>query len=147
MVNEIYTIGYSGYTIDLFLAEIKKHAISAVIDVRSNPHSQYYSHYNKEPLEMLLKNNNIRYRNYAKEFGARQDNREFYSSKAFLLSRVALNKEKLFCHGGRIKTYADRVVDSTSILRVRPARFMKVSPDSPDHGCCNTKRVLDEILG
>ena len=48
MVDTIYTIGYSGCKIENFLIEIKEHRISSVIDVRSNPYSQYYTDYNKE---------------------------------------------------------------------------------------------------
>jgi len=41
MINTIYTIGYSGFVIDDFIQILKKYKISVVIDVRSNPYSQY----------------------------------------------------------------------------------------------------------
>ena len=84
MINELYTIGYSGYSIEDFLTEIKKHTISAVIDIRSIPYSKYHLDYNKETLKAFLKANGILYRNYAKEFGAQQNNREFYSTHGYL---------------------------------------------------------------
>jgi uncharacterized protein (DUF488 family) len=84
MVDTIYTIGYSGYKIENFLIEIKEHRISSVIDVRSNPYSQYYTDYNKENFEIFLKKNGVYYRNYVNEFGAQQKNRNFYSSDGYL---------------------------------------------------------------
>lgn len=72
MVNIVYTIGYSGFSIDDFVANLKKHNISLVVDVRSSPFSHYFPEYNKDSLEVCLKTHGIYYRNYADEFGARQ---------------------------------------------------------------------------
>lgn len=84
MVNTIYTIGYSGYELPDFVDELKRHKISCVIDVRSNPYSKFHSDYNKEMLEILLKSQKLSYRNYSKEFGAQQKNRSFYSTDGYL---------------------------------------------------------------
>jgi len=84
MINELFTIGYSGYKIGEFSNKIKKCAISTVIDVRSIPYSKYHPDYNKENLESFLKANGILYRNYAKEFGAQQKNKAFYSTHGYL---------------------------------------------------------------
>ena len=84
MVDNIYTIGYSGYKIENLLMEIKKRNISTVIDVRSNPYSNYYSEYNKETFQIFLKKNEIYYRNYANEFGAQQNNKTFYTLDGYL---------------------------------------------------------------
>ena len=64
MINKIYTIGYSGFVIDDFIKILKKYEISVVIDVRSNPYSQYHLEYNKENLKKKLKQNRIYYRSY-----------------------------------------------------------------------------------
>lgn len=84
MISELYTIGYSGYKLESFFNELKKYAISVVIDVRSTPYSKHHPDYNKENLESSLKANGILYRNYAQEFGAQQKNRAFYSSRGYL---------------------------------------------------------------
>ncbi len=84
VIDVLYTIGYSGYKIENFLEEIKKHGISTIIDVRSNPYSQYYVDYNKEVLNDFLTKNRIYYRNYAKEFGAQQKNPAYYSTRGYL---------------------------------------------------------------
>lgn len=78
MVNTVFTIGYSGFQINDFIKTLKSKSVSLVIDVRSLPYSQYYADYNKENLSKILDGNKIYYRNYALEFGARQEERSYY---------------------------------------------------------------------
>lgn len=85
MRKSIYTIGYSGFDINSFIEKIKELKISCVIDVRSYPvASDFYEKYSKAYLEPLLIQNNIFYRNYATEFGARQDDNKFYERYGYL---------------------------------------------------------------
>ncbi len=84
MNNTIYTIGYSGINIKDFILILKRYKISCLVDTRSVPYSKHFINFNKNILETTLKNNNIEYRNYYKEFGARQDNRIFYSEDGYL---------------------------------------------------------------
>lgn len=79
MEKEIYTIGYSCFKIDEFIKVLKRYKINCVIDVRSDPNSKFYTDYNKSALMNVLEKNNIYYRNYAKEFGARQENPKYYT--------------------------------------------------------------------
>lgn len=83
-VDIIYSIGYSGFDIKDFIGILKSKQISIVIDVRSQPYSQRYPEYNKENLSNTLMCSGIYYRNYAKEFGARQDDRCFYTDEGYL---------------------------------------------------------------
>ncbi len=78
MIDTIYTIGYSGFKIDDFVKTLKANGVSVVIDVRSLPYSQFYSDYNKENLSKVLEAAKIYYRNYVAEFGARQENHNYY---------------------------------------------------------------------
>jgi len=84
MVDTIYSIGYSGFQIDDFINLLKSKNISLVVDVRSTPYSQYFSDYNKDSLELRLKKERIYYRNYAEEFGARQEDRKYYLNTGYL---------------------------------------------------------------
>lgn len=84
MVDTIYSIGYTGFSITDFVATLKTNKISAVVDVRSQPYSQWYPDYNKENLEIRLRQAGIYYRNYAEEFGVRQENRSYYSNSGYL---------------------------------------------------------------
>lgn len=80
----IYTIGYTGFTREEFLKELLKRGINSLIDVRSSPFSERYPDFNKLELAEYLGANKIIYRNYAEEFGARQDNPIFYTTDGYL---------------------------------------------------------------
>lgn len=80
----IYSIGYSGFPVDEFVAELKRRRITALVDVRSSPHSGYYTDFNREALAPRLRREGIVYRNYAREFGARQEDRRFYADEGYL---------------------------------------------------------------
>ncbi len=67
----IYTIGHSNHPAEVFLNLLKAYSINCLIDVRSVAASSYNPQYNKEPLANLLKENDIIYLHFAKEFGAR----------------------------------------------------------------------------
>lgn len=80
----IYTIGYTGFTREEMLKELFKRNINALIDVRSSPFSERYPDYNRVELAEFLKSNGVIYRNYSAEFGARQDDPEYYTSDGYL---------------------------------------------------------------
>lgn len=78
-MKDIYTIGYSCFKIDDFIAVLKENKISCLVDVRSNPYSKFYVDYNKNNLQNILKSNGIIYRNYKIEFGAHQEDLKYYT--------------------------------------------------------------------
>ena len=78
MKKKIHTIGYTTFDIDNFIKELKEHKITCLIDVRSYPRSSYYKDFDSDVLEGRLKNEGISYRNYAFEFGARQEDKSLY---------------------------------------------------------------------
>lgn len=61
MLNELFTIGYSPHTYDSFLNILRKYQISALVDVRSSPYSQFKPEFNRETLKDLLKKHKIAY--------------------------------------------------------------------------------------
>lgn len=80
----VFTIGYTAFNIDYFIAILKSHKVSHLIDVRSNPVSEYFQDYNSFNLEVKLKQHNIIYENFSLEFGARQENKKFFSESGFV---------------------------------------------------------------
>ena len=52
---EVYTIGYSAFSIEKFISVLQSKNIKCLIDARSTPYSQYFQDYNKEQLEKKLK--------------------------------------------------------------------------------------------
>ena len=83
MAKELFTIGYSGFPdINDFIKELKYFGIQVLIDVRSVPlASAYFESYNKDRLSEKLRENGIYYLNFAKQFGARQQNPIYYQKK------------------------------------------------------------------
>ena len=79
MNHTIYTIGYSGFQREQFVAAIAGLGIHTVIDVRSSPYSHHSPEYDCTAIEARLKKDGILYKSYAEEFGARQENPAFYS--------------------------------------------------------------------
>lgn len=76
----VYTIGYSGFAeINAFVDKLKKAGIDALCDVRSIPRSSYFEQYNDYNLKTLLPKEGIAYLPFAKEFGARQEDRRYYT--------------------------------------------------------------------
>ncbi len=78
MKKIIYTIGYTTFDIDDFIKELKELRITCVVDVRSYPKSSYYKDFDAGALEARLNKEGILYRNYAYEFGARQEDKSLY---------------------------------------------------------------------
>ena len=94
MNSKIYTIGYSSFERDYFAEILAEHNIGAVIDVRSSPYSEYYSDYDRPELEAFLISRKIYYRNYAHEFGARQENTDYHSSEGYVdFEKFALSQQ------------------------------------------------------
>jgi len=75
-MDYLYTIGYSCFTIGNFIDVLKKHGISALVDVRSQPYSKYKPEFNKDNLKLELNNSGIEYVFLGKELGARTDEPE-----------------------------------------------------------------------
>ncbi|MBQ8178149.1 MAG: DUF488 domain-containing protein [Clostridia bacterium] len=78
MKKKVYTIGYTCLPIDSFVKELQRYGITCLVDVRSIPKSTYFKDFDKETLNLRLNQEGILYRNYAFEFGARQDNHSLY---------------------------------------------------------------------
>ncbi len=93
----IYTIGYAGATIDRFVQILKNMKISLLIDVRSIPKSQYFTAFNNDLLSKTLANANIKYENWKDEFGARQDNLDYYTD--YILDYGKFAKSQQFQSG------------------------------------------------
>ena len=85
MVNTVFTIGYSGFQLNDFIKILKDNRILLVIDVRSLPYSQHYADFNKENISKILESSKIYYRNYALEFGARQEEKNIIQMVIWIL--------------------------------------------------------------
>lgn len=83
-MKEVYTIGYVSYQPEEMAKVLLSFGVSCLIDVRSNPYSAYYTQFNRETFSEELKQHGILYRNYAFEFGARQEDPQYYTKEGYL---------------------------------------------------------------
>lgn len=89
MTNTLFTIGYSGRTIDDFIAILEQHRITALCDVRSMPYSSRNPDYNRESLKKTLKSHNIEYVFLGEELGARPKNLSCYVDGKAIYEKIA----------------------------------------------------------
>ena len=97
MSNPVFTIGHSSHSIEKLIELLKLHEITAVADVRSQPFSRIYPHFNRDQLEPALKKAEIAYVFLGRELGARTEDRSCYIDGKVQYDRLA--KTALFQGG------------------------------------------------
>lgn len=95
--DKIYTIGHSTHDIEVFVALLKQHRISAIADVRSVPYSRRNPQFNRTELAEALKLRGIAYVFLGKELGARTNDSTCYENGR--VSYRLLAKTSLFQSG------------------------------------------------
>jgi len=68
----LLTIGHSDHAMAKFIALLKLHAVSVLVDVRSRPYSRHHAQFNRETLAEALRTNGIDYKFMGDELGARR---------------------------------------------------------------------------
>jgi len=91
MTKEIFTIGYSSFSIQVFLNTLKGYNITAIADVRSQPYSRFKPEFNRENLKVELNKSNIAYVFLGKECGARIGDPKCFTDGKVDYSLVAKN--------------------------------------------------------
>jgi len=92
-MNELFTIGYSPHSSDSFLSILKKYKITALVDVRSSPYSQFKPEFNQESLKDFLKSHNIAYVFLGDYCGARVEDPSCYMNGKVDYKLVAENQK------------------------------------------------------
>jgi uncharacterized protein (DUF488 family) len=90
--HPVFTIGHSTHSIDAFIALLRRHAVTAVADVRSAPFSRFNPQFNKEALARSLKARGIKYVFLGRELGARSEDRSCYENGRVQYARLARTK-------------------------------------------------------
>jgi len=93
----VYTIGHSTHRIERFLELLHSHGITALGDVRSNPHSRYNPQFNRETLKASVTAASIAYVFLGRELGARSDDPSCYVEGKVQYDRLA--RTELFQQG------------------------------------------------
>jgi uncharacterized protein (DUF488 family) len=82
----IYTIGHSNRSLEEFLALLKEFDIEALVDIRSQPGSRKFPHFNMEKLQIVLSRHGVRYLWLPKLGGRRHARKGFVSPNMGLTS-------------------------------------------------------------
>ena len=78
--NAVFTIGHSSLESEAFLRLLGKHRIELVIDVRSQPSSGRFPHFNGAALEKALESAGMAYLFLGEELGGRPNDPDVYGS-------------------------------------------------------------------
>ncbi len=70
-MSQVFTIGHSTDRIETFIEYLKCRKIDTIVDVRTTPYSRYATQFNKENLNLILKQHRIFYVYMGEELGAR----------------------------------------------------------------------------
>lgn len=83
--RDIFTIGHGNHDWETFLALLRTHGITLVVDVRSSPYSRYRPHFRQARLSQALRTAGIGYLFLGKELGGQPAAAEFYDPEGHVL--------------------------------------------------------------
>lgn len=75
---QIFTVGHSNHTIDVFVALLLGQGVQTLVDVRSQPYSRYSPHFNRDALAAALTAAGIRYQFMGDSLGGRPQQADLY---------------------------------------------------------------------
>jgi uncharacterized protein (DUF488 family) len=110
LTSPIYTIGHSNHPIEKFLSLLALNAVTAIADVRSQPFSRRYPHFNQQRLSATLEQHGIAYIFLGAELGARSRDESCYEGGRVQYRRLAATP--LFARG------VERVLEAVGKFRV-----------------------------
>jgi uncharacterized protein (DUF488 family) len=93
MDKAIFTIGHSNLDISDFINLLLANKIELVVDVRSAPYSKQYPHFNRNPLEVSLTKNSIKYIFLGDSVGGRSNNVNDYSKGRVMYKKIAQKED------------------------------------------------------
>ncbi|HPK54585.1 MAG TPA: DUF488 domain-containing protein [Smithellaceae bacterium] len=96
-MKELFTIGHSVHTVSGFVDLLKRHAISALCDVRSSPYSRYTPQFNRESLKDEILKQGIAYIYLGAELGPRSLDPSCYENGKVQYKRLA--EKEIFQQG------------------------------------------------
>lgn len=79
MPHQLFTIGYCVYSLDNFISTLRNANVNAVVDVRASPEISHFHEYKGRNISLTLKEANIHYLSFARELGARPQDKSLYT--------------------------------------------------------------------
>ena len=87
--STVLTIGHSNHSLEVFLALLARHGVTALADVRSVPSSRFTPHFNRASLTATLKMHGIEYVYFGGELGGRSNDPACYENGRIRYDRLA----------------------------------------------------------
>ena len=106
----VLTVGHSTHPLEAFVALLRRHAVTAIADVRSTPYSRFNPHFNRKSLDRDMNARGIAYLFLGRALGGRPEDRSCYENGQVRYDRVA--RTALFREG------IDRVVRGAADNRI-----------------------------
>lgn len=95
--KDLYTVGYTQFSLEEFAQVLNKFGVTAVADVRSVPYSSFHSDYNSRNLKNYLRCSGIEYVYLGEHFGARFPDKSVYVDGVAMYDKIA--RHELFVKG------------------------------------------------
>lgn len=78
---KLLTIGHSNHSLEKFICLLEDNGVLLLVDIRTAPYSRYNPQFNKENIEHVLSEHNIRYAYAGKYLGGRPSDPTCYKSR------------------------------------------------------------------
>ena len=119
----IYTVGYGNRSIEIFTELLHKYQIKYLVDVRSQPYSQYNQQFSKDSLEKYVSLQGIRYMFLGDALGGRPKDESCYD-EARKVDYVKLASKSLYQEGiERLRTaWEKNLVIAVMCSEAKPAQ-------------------------
>jgi uncharacterized protein (DUF488 family) len=88
-MRRLYTIGHSNHPLETFLALLRQHDVSAVIDVRAAPYSRFNPQYAYHAIRSSLAAAGLRYVYLGRELGSRRAQAQSQGGVGLSYDRIA----------------------------------------------------------
>jgi len=141
----LYSIGHSDHATDAFIALLRRHGVTTLVDVRSQPYSRWVPAYNRETLAHTLQAAGLTYVFLGDALGGRPDRPSLYDGEqpdyermaatpAFrqgLTRLLALARESgvaMMCSEGDYRQCHRHMLITPHLLE-RGARVLHIRPD------------------
>ena len=129
----IFSIGHGNKDIDRFLKELETFQVRFLVDVRSKPYSKYYPHFDRDRLEISLREARIRYLFLGGKLGGLPDDPSCYFEGK--VDYDALKRKEFFQSG------IDRLVTANEKDLVVAIMCSESKPEE-----CHRSKVIGEVL-
>lgn len=100
----IYSIGHGGRSVEEFFGLLQKYEINFLIDVRTNPFSRFYTHFNRKNLEEICQQYGVTYVFMGDDLGGKPSNRSCYDKEGHVIYERVMETENFIYSANRIIT-------------------------------------------